>query len=62
MPITMLLAEGAVDVSAITSAVTSMTETVMSVVTASLPIVLPVAGLILAATVGVRLFKRFAKG
>lgn len=62
MPITMLLADSAVDVSAITSAVSSMTETVMSVVTASLPIVLPVAGLILAATVGVRLFKRFAKG
>ena len=59
---TMLLVGETVDISAITSAISSMTETVMSVVTAALPIVLPVAGLILAATVGVRLFKKFARG
>lgn len=62
MPFTVFLAGETVDISAITSAISSMTSTVTSVVTAALPIVLPVSALILAATVGVRLFKKFAKG
>ncbi len=58
-----LLAEGAdANVTAITTAISGMVTTVTSVITSVLPVVLPVGGIILAAFVGFKLFKKFAKG
>ena len=57
----MLLADDA-NVTAVTTAISGMVSTVTSVITSVLPVVLPVGGIIIAAGVGYRLFKKFAKG
>lgn len=60
---TALLADGAAsDTSVITDSLTSMVATVKDVIMASLPVVLPVAAILVAAGVTVKIFKRFARG
>lgn len=49
------------NVTAINTAVSGMTDTVKSVITASLPVVLPICAIIVAAGIGVKIFKKFAK-
>ena len=49
------------NVTAINTAISSMVDTVKSVITASLPVVLPICGIIVAAGIGVKVFKKFAK-
>lgn len=56
----MLLAEDA-NVTAINTAISGMVGTVKDVITASLPVVLPICAIIVAAGIGVKIFKRFAK-
>lgn len=56
----MLMAEDA-NVTAINTAISSMVDTVKSVITASLPVVLPICAIIVAAGIGVKIFKKFAK-
>lgn len=56
----MSLAEDA-NVTAINTAISGMADTVKSVITASLPVVLPICGIIVAAGIGVKIFKKFAK-
>lgn len=49
------------NVTAINTAISGMADTVKSVITASLPVVLPICAIIVAAVVGVKVFKRFTK-
>lgn len=60
MPGLMLMAEDA-NVTAINTAISGMIDTVKSVITASLPVAMGVCAIIVAASVGVKVFKKFAK-
>lgn len=56
----MPMAEDA-NVTAITTAISGMVSTVTSAITSVLPVVVPICGIIVAASLCVKLFKRFAK-
>lgn len=60
MPGLMLMSEDA-NVTAINTAISGMIDTVKSVITASLPVAMGVCAIIVAASVGVKVFKKFAK-
>ena len=60
MPGLMLMSEDA-NVTAINTAISGMIDTVKSVITASLPVAMGVCAIIVAASVGVKVFRKFAK-
>lgn len=49
------------NVTAINTAITGMVGTVKDVISAAIPVVLPICAIIVAAGIGVKIFKKFAK-